>query len=445
MTLRDHDPRRAVAPGGASWFSRALNLVGILVVAYWAITLGVRHGHAPIVWALSALALAGWIVRAVPGTRALLRAAAATMVIAGAIVTPLTDSILIVPVILGIIVLVTDPGLPIWAGVLAGLGASAIFGTIGAVVGISGSNVLGDVGGVLLGILIGISRRQFRDGQAREREAERQAERTALLAERSRAARDIHDVLAHSLGGLVLQLDAVEALLDDGQIDQARDRAAQARTLAADGLAEARRAVRTLRDDAFPTDQDGPAGAPALARSAEAAQSDQLARASVEVAVVPESLRSLIDAHRGFGGAIAVDGDPSLPGVDDAHAAAVVAVAREALTNARKHAPGTPVSLSVIVDGDAVDVVIANPLRADGNGIVGMRERFAELGTAATIEAEESEGEFVVAMHVPAGEPGASSSDPAVPSGLAVPSDLASSSDPAPSDRGSQALEGRAG
>ena len=75
-----------------------------------------------------------------------------------------------------------------------------------------------------------------------------------------------------------------------------------------------------------------------------------------------------------------VRGDLALTDLDDAHRVAVVAATREALSNARRHAPGRPVSLSVVRDGDAVDVVVANPLVTGGHGLLGMRERFAELG-----------------------------------------------------------------
>lgn len=460
VTAGENDPRLAVGmTESGSSFSRLLNLLGVLVVGYWAVSLGLRAGHPPLVWALTAMALAAWAIRVLAPRRGIALVAASVMVIAGALVTTATDNILIVPVILGLVVITTDARLPVWAGVLVAVGVAAIFGTAAAIRGSSPAAVLGDVGGVLLAVLIGISRRQFRESQERQRQAERQAERAELLAQRSRAARDIHDVLAHSLGGLVLQLDAVEALLEAGAIDEAGRRAANARALAADGLAEARRAVRALRED--PATEDpatgdlstgdlstgdlstgdlstgdlstadpslgGPAtdalvgggartgaatpgeGWPSSAQTTDSAQRrTQTERERIDpgesglpAVAQSGSLEALVDAHRSFGGEIVLQGDLSLAELDARHADAVVAVVREALTNARRHAPRAPVSLSVIVDGDAVDIVIANPLLRDGSGIVGMRERFAELGGPATVEAELSDGEFVVAMHVP--------------------------------------------
>ncbi|WP_084700500.1 histidine kinase [Cryptosporangium arvum] len=61
-------------------------------------------------------------------------------------------------------------------------------------------------------------------------------------------ARDLHAVLARSPGGLVIQLDAGDALLESGRDAEARERVIAARGLAVDGLAEAGRAVTALRE-----------------------------------------------------------------------------------------------------------------------------------------------------------------------------------------------------
>ncbi len=156
---------------------------------------------------------------------------------------------MIVPVIVGIVLLGATLALPVWVGAVAAVVSLVVIALSATVLHASVQFVLGTSAGLLLGVLIGFSRRQFRVAEQRSREALAEQQRAALLADRSRAARDIHDVLAHSLGGLVLQLDAVEALLEAGRVDEATRRAGEARTLAADGLAEARRAVHALRDD----------------------------------------------------------------------------------------------------------------------------------------------------------------------------------------------------
>jgi signal transduction histidine kinase len=85
-------------------------------------------------------------------------------------------------------------------------------------------------------------------------EATRGAEaRAAALAERQHLAREMHDVLAHSLSGLMLQLEGVRLLArtspSDPRLGQAADRAHE---LARDGLVEARQAIRMLRDEQLP-------------------------------------------------------------------------------------------------------------------------------------------------------------------------------------------------
>ena len=84
-------------------------------------------------------------------------------------------------------------------------------------------------------------------------QSRRSQEEAAALRERSRIAREIHDVLAHSLSGLMLQLEGARMLAAtpnaNGQLPAALDRAHH---LAHAGLEEARRAIGALRDDDLP-------------------------------------------------------------------------------------------------------------------------------------------------------------------------------------------------
>lgn len=380
-------------PGGRSRSSAAwgLNALGIAVVAFWFVRNGIALHHPAWVWVVGAVALAAWGLREFGRTPRVLAVAGVVMVAAGSLTVVPTDSLMIVPAIVGIVLIGANLRVPIWTASVVALAAVVVIAVTATIEHATVQFVLGTSGGLLLGVLIGFSRRQLRLAAQRAREAEREQQRAELLADRSRAARDIHDVLAHSLGGLVLQLDAVEALLEAGRVEDATKRAAEARTLAAEGLAEARRAVHALRDDADP----GPA------TSTAAPDTTAPRRASRPSADPATGLTALVEAHRSFGGDVVTQGDETLADLDASHRAAVVQVVREALSNARRHAPGRPVSLSVIRDGDAVDVVVANPLAGGGHGLLGMRERFQELGSSATVEAERSDDEFVVAMHLP--------------------------------------------
>ena len=128
-----------------------------------------------------------------------------------------------------------------------------------------------------------------------------------MLRERSRLARDMHDVLAHSLSGLMLQLEGARMLSSqpdsDGQLSPALDRAHH---LARAGLEEARRAIAALRDEDLP-------GPDLLEQLATDFERDTRIQTSLSVT----------------GAARPVDSETSLT---------VYRVAQEALTNVRRHA-----------------------------------------------------------------------------------------------------------
>ena len=216
----------------------------------------------------------------------------------------------------------------------------------------------------------------------RAREAEMHA---AALAERARIARDIHDVLAHSLAAVSVNLQAAEGLLtaeslpaDNPELVKAIECVNRAGTLTREGLAAARRAVLALREDAAP---------------------------------LPDQFASLAAQHRTAGDqkvTLTVTGEPRpLP-----EQAGLVAyrTAQEGLTNARKHAPGQPVTVGLGFEDDQVTVSVANPLPpADarkplaatgaGAGLTGLRERAALAG--GTLEAGPADGTWRISLRMP--------------------------------------------
>ena len=191
---------------------------------------------------------------------------------------------------------------------------------------------------------------------ARRQQVIEEHARAAALAERARIARDVHDVLAHSLAGLSLTLQGTRLMLQrDNASQEVIDQVTKAQKLAADGLAEARRAVAALREDKVPD-----------------------ARA----------IADLLTAFRLESGAAAdlvVNGEPrDLPAEA---ASALYRTAQEALTNARKHAPGAPVDAVLdFEDGRTVLTVTDHPGKppshatSGGYGLVGMRERAELIG-----------------------------------------------------------------
>ena len=194
--------------------------------------------------------------------------------------------------------------------------------------------------------------------------------RAARLEESTRIAREIHDVLAHALAGLTIQLEATSALLEqDADRDTVLARVQRAHELAREGLQETRRAVGALRGEP----DSAPAG----------------------IAALVDEYRASTDAPA----ELTIDGDSArLAGPTGQ---AVLRVVQEALTNVRKHAPGADVSVAVHAgESPADDVVllvddrpsnagaapILDALAASGGGygLHGMRERAQLLGGTLT-------------------------------------------------------------
>ncbi|MGI5129209.1 sensor histidine kinase [Pseudonocardia sp. CA-107938] len=193
------------------------------------------------------------------------------------------------------------------------------------------------------------------------RRAQDEHARAAALDERARIARELHDVLAHSLGALGVQLEVAEALLADRRdVPAALERVQRSRRLAADGLVEARAAVAALRRDVLPLPD-------ALGELAAAHARDHLGEPpDLQVVGTPRPVRAAVEV--------------SLAGA-----------AREALTNAARHAPGAPLHVVLEFRPDAVAVAVRNEAArvpaassVPGHGLTGMRERLALVGGRLT-------------------------------------------------------------
>ncbi|MGA8207345.1 MAG: histidine kinase, partial [Candidatus Dormiibacterota bacterium] len=106
---------------------------------------------------------------------------------------------------------------------------------------------------ILGGVARGLHREQLRQARlllAQQRESSIQRERAGALAERTRIAREIHDILGHSLADLSIQLEVADALLTEGTDPAgALQRIRHAHRLAAAGMEDTRRAIQALRSD----------------------------------------------------------------------------------------------------------------------------------------------------------------------------------------------------
>jgi signal transduction histidine kinase len=210
---------------------------------------------------------------------------------------------------------------------------------------------------------------------AKQRKAARAAEsREAVLAERARIAREIHDILAHSLSAQLVHLEGAKLLLRADRTSEALDRVTHARDLAKSGLEEARRAVSALRED--------PPALPAALRT--------LAESFEETTHRPCTLRISGPERR-------LTPEAEL---------ALLRTAQEALTNVRRHAPGSPAQVELAFDPSWCDLRVTNPASSSkgspggGYGLVGMRERAELLG--GTLTTDQQDDGFLVHLRVPA-------------------------------------------
>ncbi|WP_405649186.1 histidine kinase [Streptomyces sp. NBC_00019] len=206
---------------------------------------------------------------------------------------------------------------------------------------------------------------------AQERAARAAEAESAALAERARIAREIHDVLAHSLSAQLVHLEAARLLIERGvDREQILERVVAARGMARDGLAETRQALSALRGDLTPLED-----------------------------FLTQLVETTDDAE------VTITGE--CRGLPAEASQAVRRVAQEALTNVRKHAPGAKVRLRLDYGEHQVTLGVRDSGGSPGEltaagagyGLLGMRERAELLG--GSLEAGPDEEGFVVTLKVP--------------------------------------------
>jgi signal transduction histidine kinase len=271
---------------------------------------------------------------------------------------------------------------------VAGLGVAAIM-SAGLARGAGIALVTQYSGGLLLAFLLGLNLRAHRvqAGQsaalaARGEQLLEERAQVAMLDERARIAREVHDVLAHSLGALGLQIQFTRAVLTDRH-DEARavELLDQAHRMAADGLAETRRAVHALHGETRP---------------------------------LPEELARLgADHQRRHGTPVTYEADGQPRTLSPDAEVAITRAAQEALVNAAKHAPRQPAGVRLDYSGAATTLTVTSRLAAGGHGrpdtglatvnggygLTGMAERLRLLG--GTLTAGPHDGQWVVTARVP--------------------------------------------
>jgi len=220
---------------------------------------------------------------------------------------------------------------------------------------------------------------QYSQEMIAQLEATRAAQaEAAALAERQRLAREMHDVLAHSLSGLLINLEGARLMAERGVGGEKLEAAlARAHGLAKTGLAEAQRAIGMLRGDALP----GP---------------ERI-----------EQLAAEFEIDTGISCTFVLDGESCELGSDAR--VTLYRIAQESLTNIRKHACPDRVEIRLTGERDGIrfsvaDFRVGEPTRqppggGTGYGLTGMRERAALVG--ATVAAGPTPDGFRVELWMP--------------------------------------------
>jgi signal transduction histidine kinase len=210
--------------------------------------------------------------------------------------------------------------------------------------------------------------RQTREALVVETEhAEREEARRAVLEERARIGRELHDVVAHHMSLIAVQAETAPYRVGE-MPESVRSEFTAISAAARTALGEMRRLLGVLRNDEAAAREPQP----------QIEQIDEMVATARNAGVVVD-----------YKPAGALDSIPQSIGV------CAYRIVQEALTNARRHAPGADVTVQLIRNDDALRIEIVNsPARAvltaddsdigPGHGLTGMRERASLLGGALT-------------------------------------------------------------
>jgi signal transduction histidine kinase len=224
--------------------------------------------------------------------------------------------------------------------------------------------------------MIGLLRRSRREAERQERDLDR---RRYAYEERLRIAREVHDVVGHSLSVINMQAGVALHVLDK-RPDQAADSLKAIKKTSKEALAELRTTLQVFREPAEHAPQPG------LAR-------------------LGDLVGDLRSAGREVMVQAAVADDEQLPAAVDSAAFRII---QEALTNVVRHASAAAALVRISTDTRSLVIEVVNAAPGDqplpeGNGIRGMRERARALG--GTLSVTRRPGEVIVRAVLPMREP----------------------------------------
>ena len=231
---------------------------------------------------------------------------------------------------------------------------------------------------ILVGLIVGCVLRWQMRALVAERDARAGERERATLAERQRIAREIHDLVGHSLSVTLLHVTgARRALTEDEDVDEAVDALRDAERIGRAAMADIRRTVGVLAEE--------PAAVGPLPNATD--------------------VDDLIKDVRAAGIEVTYDSCGDLASLPSAAGLGIYRVAQESLANVAKHAPSSPVHMRLDVRDDRACLRVDNPLPdrnasvGSGSGLTGMAARAEQLGGAC--RTGPADNSWVVELVVP--------------------------------------------
>jgi len=204
-----------------------------------------------------------------------------------------------------------------------------------------------------------------------------QQREAAILKERTRMARDIHDTLAQGFTGVIIQMEAAEEALLEQDPENAVGHVRRARELARNSLGEARRSVHALRPQAL----EKASFADALQAIVQNTAAGTALQTEFQIIGKPHSLSPAVEEN-------------------------LLHMGQEALTNALKHAHATKFNALISFNSDAVclelrdngDGFDVDAINGGGIGLIGMKERADQIGATVQVISQPGKGTKITAV-----------------------------------------------
>jgi signal transduction histidine kinase len=276
----------------------------------------------------------------------------------------------------------------LWRGIAVTVAGEAVVVAVWLTGNLAGPELGIWAAGIAVGLDLGFVMRsqQLRiDAQSREHTIR---ERQAVLEERHRIGREVHDLVAHSLSVTMLHLTAARREVEDAseqrdgaRLDDAIAALRDAERIGRQAMADIRGTVGILGHDEDPLTVPTPGLA---------------------------DLPGLLADFRGAGLAVSYDASGDLAQVPATTALGLYRIVQESLANVAKHAPGSRVQVRVDVAHDPGELTVTSDLprgagrNPGGSGLSGMAERAAQLG--AEFRAGPVDRAWVVRVELPRGD-----------------------------------------